>query len=168
MISAIAAIGKNRELGKGNELLWRIPADLKRVREMTTGHPLIMGRKTFESIVAVRGSSLPGRTSVVLTRDKTWTHEGAVVVHSVHEALQAAEDAEGGDEIFIFGGEQIYAALLPYTDRLFLTEVSAEDATADAYFPEFKDEFTQELLRECAVTDEGLEYCYVTLERQME
>lgn len=141
MITAIAAIGKNRELGKGNDLLWKIPEDLKRVKNLTSGHPLIMGRKTFESILAIRGSALPNRTSIVLTRDKKWSHPQAVVAHSPEEAIEKAKNAEGGDEIFIFGGAEIYALTMPFTDRLDLTLVDAEDKDADAYFPAFESEF---------------------------
>lgn len=141
MISAIAAIGRNRELGKGNDLIWKIPEDLKRVRDLTTGHPLIMGRKTFDSIIAIRGSALPNRTSVVLTRDKSWSHPQAVAAYTPQEAIERAKSAPGGEDTFVFGGAEIYGLLMPFTDQLLLTQVDEEDKTADAYFPEFESQF---------------------------
>ncbi len=130
-VSAVAAIGKNRELGKENALLWRIPEDLKRVKALTMGHPLIMGRKTYESI----GKPLPGRTIIVVSRT-AGDIAGCIVKPSVEEALAYAHDIEK-EEIFIFGGSQIYEAALPYTDRLCLTVVDAEDKDADVYFPDY-------------------------------
>src|SRR6185503_7742279 len=108
MISAIAAIGRNRELGKGNQLIWQIPDDLKRFKSLTTGHPIIMGRKTFDSI----GRVLPNRTNIVITRDTHWNHEGVVVAHSVEDAIEKGK-ALDQSEIFIIGGAQIYEAALP-------------------------------------------------------
>jgi len=130
-VSAIAAIGKNRELGRGNELLWRIPEDLKRVKALTMGHPLIMGRRTYESI----GKPLPGRTMIVVSRTQAEI-PGCTVAPSIEAALEYAHGIEK-EEIFIFGGAQIYEAALPYTDRLYLTLIDAEDAEADTFFPDY-------------------------------
>lgn len=140
-VSAVAAIGKNRELGRGNELLWRIPADLKRVKALTMGHPLIMGRKTYESI----GKPLPGRTMIVVSRTQTEI-PGCMVAPSIEAALEYAHGIEK-EEIFIFGGAQIYAAALPYTDRLYLTCIDAEDADADTFFPDYT-EFSEVIKKE--------------------
>src|SRR6185369_7378359 len=98
MISLIAAIGKNNELGKGNDLVWKLPADQKHFRERTTGHAIIMGRKTFVSL----GRSLPNRRNIIITRDKNYTAEGAEITYSLKEALALVKDNE--DEIFIIGG----------------------------------------------------------------
>lgn len=132
-ISAIAAVGRNRELGKNGDLIWRIKEDLGRVRDLTMGHPIIMGRKTHESI----GKPLPGRVNLVVTRDPSYTADGCVVVPSVTMAIEKASLLDQ-DEIFIFGGAQIYEAALPYTDRLYLTEIDAEDPDADTFFPNYE------------------------------
>lgn len=157
-ISTIAALGRNRELGRAGELLWRIPADMRRMKELTMGHPLIMGRKTHESI----GKPLPGRTNIVITG--TQTHiAGCEVFPNLEEALLFAHSIEN-EEIFIFGGAQIYAAALPLTHRLYLTQIDAEDEKADAYFPEYEKEFTR-ILSDESHEHEGLRYRWVTLER---
>ncbi len=157
-ISTIAALGRKRELGKGGELLWRVPADMRRMKELTMGHPLIMGRKTYESI----GRPLPGRTNIVITG--TQTHiAGCEVFSTLEEALLYAQSIET-EEIFIFGGAQIYTVALPYTDRLYLTQIDAEDENADAYFPEYEKEFTKVLSDE-SHEHKGLRYRWMTLER---
>lgn len=156
-ISIIAAIGRNRELGKANTLIWHVREDLKRVKELTMGHPIIMGRKTYESI----GHPLPGRTNIVITRHPT-TITGCVVATSLEAALEAARSVDPG-EIFIFGGASVYAEALPITDRLYLTLINAEDAAADVFFPEYTP-FTKEVFREDHL-DEDIPYSWVTLER---
>jgi dihydrofolate reductase len=140
-VSIIAAIGENRELGKGNELLWRISPDLKRVKALTMGHPLIMGRKTYESI----GHPLPGRTNIVVTRSQMCI-EGCLVFDSFEKALEAAQ-AIDSEEIFIFGGASIYEFALPHTDRLYLTLIHDTRPDADVFFPAYSD-FTKEISRE--------------------
>ncbi len=160
-VIAIAAIGRNSVLGKDNELLWRIPDDMQRLRSETSGHPLIMGRKTFESIIAAVGKPLPNRAHIVVTRDEAWSHEGAVVTHSITDAISRAKDLDQ-EKIFIFGGAQIYAAALPYTDVLMLTLIE-DDKEGDAYFPDFS-EFTKEVFRENREY-EGLKYAWVNLSR---
>ena len=158
-ISIIASIGKNRELGKGAELVWRIPDDLKRVKALTMGHPLVMGRKTFDSI----GRPLPGRTNIVITHAQMCI-EGCLVFDSFEKALNAACTIDL-EEVFIFGGAQVYKEALPLTDRLYLTIVDAEDKEADVFFPEYSG-FTKVILEEM-YTDEksGLRYTYTILER---
>ena len=113
-ISIIAAIGRNNELGKQNELIWRIKEDLKRVKELTMDHPIIMGRKTFDSI----GHPLPGRTNIVITRSSK-NIDGCLVFDSLEKAINAAR-AIDPEEIFIFGGASIYTEAIPFTDRLYL------------------------------------------------
>lgn len=162
-VSMIAAIGRNRELGKGNELLWRIPDDLKRVRTLTAGHPLVMGRKTFDSIISAVGKPLPGRTSVVVTRDLAWQYDGAIVTHSIEEGIEAAKKAPGGEEVFIFGGAQIYTEALPMADKLYLTLID-DEKEADSFFPSYESEFAKVVFEELREY-EGLKYRWVDLER---
>lgn len=162
-ISLIAAIGKNRELGKGNELLWHIPDDLKRFRSTTKGHPCIMGRKTFESIVAILGKPLPNRTNIVITRDKNWSHEEAVALDSIEDAIQLAKRKPGGEEVFIIGGGEIYTLSLGYADKLYLTRI--DDAKeADSFFPEYEALFKKKVFEELHEWN-GLKYTWVDLVR---
>jgi dihydrofolate reductase len=128
ILSCIVAVAENGVIGRGNTLPWRLPADLKRFQKLTTGHTLIMGRKTFESI----GRPLPGRTSIVLTRDAAYDHPGAVVLHSLEEAL---ERCRGEAEVFAIGGAAVFREALPRAQRLYLTRVHA-DVAGDVRFPE--------------------------------
>lgn len=130
MISLIAAIGKNNELGKGNTLLWHLPADMKHFREVTTLHPVIMGRKTFESI----GKPLPNRRNIVITRDVNYKKAGVELVYSLNEALDLFPNQD--EEIFIIGGAEIYKQTIGIADKLYITHVEAEEKEADAFFPE--------------------------------
>lgn len=162
-VAIVVAIGKNRELGDGNTLLWHIPDDLKRFRRLTLGHPIIIGRKTFESILAVLGKPLPGRTNIVLTRDKNWKHDGVLVADTLEKALDIARQQPGADEIHIGGGALVYEQALPFVDRLYLTLV--DDAKpADAFFPEYEHLFTKKISEESHEW-EGLKYRWVNLER---
>lgn len=128
MLSIIAAIGNNRELGKDNKLLWHIPEDLKRFKNLTINHTVIMGRKTYESI----GKPLPNRTNIVITKDNIFTAPGCVVTHSLDEAIQKSNDTE----TFIIGGASIYAQAIDRTDKLYLTKVNGT-FEADTYFPDY-------------------------------
>jgi len=159
-ISLIAAIGQNRELGKHGALLWRIPEDLRRFRDITTGHPIIMGRKTFESI----GKPLPGRKNIVVTRDTAYTREGITRAHSLEEAVGEAARSEGADEIFVIGGGELYAQAMGLSSRLYLTLIEATDPDADAYFPEYQDSFTK-VMREERCESGGLKYRWIMLEK---
>lgn len=161
-VSAIAALGKNRELGKGNELLWHIPDDLKRFKELSMGKPIILGRKTFESIVAILGKPLPGRTSIVVTRDPSWKYEGALVAQSIEAAIDEAKKL-GAEEVIIGGGAQIYEQALPHTDKLFLTIID-DSKGADSFFPPYESEFTKKTFEEHREWN-GLHYTWVNLER---
>ena len=128
-ISIIAAIGKNNEIGKENKLLWHLPAALKHFKEITSGNPVIMGRKTFESI----GKVLPNRKNIIVTRDKKYKVNNAEIAHSIEEALTLCKK---DDEVFIIGGSEIYKQVMSFTDKLYITEVDMEDKKADAFFPE--------------------------------
>lgn len=159
MISMVAAIGRNRELGRGNELLWRIPEDLKRFRTLTRGHPVIMGRKTFESI----GKPLPERTNIVITRDPAWASEGALRAETIDEAIGMAAFSDGGEETFIIGGAQIYALALSHADKLYLTLIDAEAPDADAFFPEYPG--FSKVMAEHKGSHEGLDYTWLDVVR---
>jgi dihydrofolate reductase len=147
VISLIAAVARNRVIGAGNRLPWRLPADLRRFRALTMGHPVVMGRKTYESI----GRPLPGRTNIVLTRQAGYQAPGCVVVSDLDEALRAAGDAtaggETGGEVFIIGGADLYRQTLARAGRLYLTEVAADVPDGDAFFPEIDPALWQEVER---------------------
>jgi len=161
-ISIVAALGKNRAIGKDNQLLWSIPGDLPRFRRLTSGHPVIMGRKTWESIPE-KFRPLPGRTNIVISRDSSYNAPGAVLAQSFPEALSLARDAEGSDEIFAIGGQRVYECALPFATNLYLTLVD-DEKDGDAFFPSYEDQFSKEILRE-EQENEGLEYVWVDLER---
>ena len=127
----IAVIGKNRELGKDNKLLWYIPEDFKRFKKLTSGHTIIMGRKTFESI----GKPLPNRINIVITRNQLWSSLGCTVCYSLEEGLIEAK--KNNNEIFIIGGAEIYKQGIRYADKLYLTLVDKEYPEADAFFPDY-------------------------------
>lgn len=128
MLSLIVAMAKNRVIGANGALPWRLPQDLKRFRALTMGHHIVMGRRTFESI----GRALPGRTSVVITRNPAWRADGVVVARSLADAIAKA----GRDtEIFVIGGEQVFREALPLADRIYLTEIDREFA-GDVFFPD--------------------------------
>lgn len=133
MISIIAAIGKNNELGKNNALVWSMPNDLKYFREKTSGHPVIMGRKTFEAI----GRPMQNRRNIIITRDVDYKKEGIEVVHSLEESLNLVRnEIANGEEIFIIGGEEIFKQSINIADRLYITHINATDKDADTFFPE--------------------------------
>ncbi len=158
----IAAVGSNRAIGKDNQLLWNIPGDLKRFKELTLGHPVIMGRKTWESLPEAY-RPLPGRTNIVITRDSSYGAPGAVLARSFPEALSLARDAEGANELFIIGGQQVYECALPFAHRLYLTVVN-DAPEADAFFPRYEEEFSREISREASAGGD-VSYAHVTLER---
>ena len=128
MISLIWAMDQNRLIGKENNLPWRLPADLANFKRITSGHPVIMGRKTFESI----GKPLPGRKNIIISRNKDLKIEGCDVAHSIEDVRSYSEK----DEVFIIGGAEIYNTFLPIADKLYITEIE-ESFEGDAYFPEF-------------------------------
>ena len=154
-VIAIAAIGKNRALGRNNDLLWDIPSDLAHFRRATKGHPVIMGYKTYQSI----GRLLPKRVNIIMTLG---TEEvcGATMAHSPEEALTLAKKAAHANKIFIIGGGIIYKLMLPFCDKLILTLV--DDAPqADVFFPEYKQDF---ILKETSdqQTENGISFSYTS------
>ena len=159
IISFVAAMSRNRVIGRNNAIPWNMPADIKHMRELTEGKPLIMGRKTHESI----GKPLPNRKNLILTRDRNYKSRGCVVVHTPDEALKAAEGAE---EVIIFGGEEIYKMFLPKADKMYLTIIDA-DFKGDAYFPKYsKDEWKETEREEHKADDENeFRYTFFILER---
>ncbi|MGE5242477.1 MAG: type 3 dihydrofolate reductase [Bacteroidota bacterium] len=151
-VSLIAAMAENRVIGVDNTLPWRLPADLKHFRRLTTGHHVIMGRRNYESI----GKPLPERTNIVVTRNRKYRAPGCVVTHSLEEALERAQtDAE----IFVIGGAEIYRQAFARADRLYLTLVHASVA-GDTYFPEFAADRWNEISRERHEADAKNPYPY--------
>ncbi|MCB9810621.1 MAG: dihydrofolate reductase [Candidatus Nomurabacteria bacterium] len=132
---------KNRVVGKENKLLWHVPEDLKHFKSLTLGHPVIMGRKTFESIVQILGKPLPGRTNIIVTRNSDYQHEGVKTATSLEKAFTIAQE-ENPTEIHIGGGEEIWRLSFPYVDRLHLTFFD-DEPEGDAYFPDFTQDFVE-------------------------
>lgn len=159
-LSIIVAMAKNRTIGVNNTLPWRCPEDLKHFKALTMGHHMIMGRKTFDSI----GKALPGRTTVVVTRDRNLQIEGCLVAHSLPDAIKlCAADSQ----TFIVGGAEIYTQSLDYIDNLYITEIQ-QDVEGDAHFPEFDSSRWQEVAREIRhqQSPQTLEYHFVTYHRK--
>ena len=155
----IAAISENKALGKDNKLIFKIPEDMKRFKEITSGHPIIMGRKTFESI----GRPLPNRTNIVVTRDKNYKAEGCEVVYSLEQAIEVAKrNPPVGGEIFVIGGGQIYKEAISLADKLYLTLVEGK-YEADTFFPDYS-EFKKVIHSESHESF-GYKYEFLELER---
>lgn len=152
-------MGNNREIGVQNKLLWHISEELKRFKEITSGHPIIMGRKTHESI----GRILPNRTNIIVSRDPDYSVDGAVVVNSLEEALQKARNKPGSDEVFIIGGAQIYNQALPVADKLYVTLVDSGFPEADTFFPDYS-EFKNQVF-EKEMESDGYKYKFLELEK---
>lgn len=160
----VAGIGtKTRAIGKDNELLFHVPDDLKRFKELSIGHPIIMGRKTFESIVKILGKPLPHRTNIIVTRDESYKHEGTKVAHSLEQAFELAA-SEYPREIHIGGGAEMYKQALPYVDKLFLT-LFDDEQEGDATFPEYTEDF-EEINRHEPREHNGLKYEWADFERK--
>ena len=147
-ISLVVAMDRNRAIGKGNELPWRLPDDLKRFKALTLGKPILMGRKTADSL----GRALPGRMNLVLTRSGHAPFDGMKVMASVEEARGIAH-ASGAEELCVIGGAEIYALTLPLADRLHLTHVDTAVDGADAFFPSFDADGWQAVARESHAAD---------------
>jgi len=158
-IALVVAMAENRVIGRNNQLPWHIPADLRHFKSLTMGKPIIMGRRTYESI----GRPLPGRDNIVITADSLYQAEGCQVVHSIDQALQAAGRCE---EAMIIGGANLYRQTLKDADRLYLTRVKAEPQ-GDTWFPEIESQQWREIERETHKADESNEYDYdfVVLDR---
>ena len=154
MISIIVATADNGVIGKDNQLLWRLSADLKQFRILTTGHSIIMGRKTFESI----GKPLPNRTNIVISRQSNFDFpEGVSKANSLEKAIEMAKNAEGNEEIFIIGGGNVYKQALEITDKIYLTEIKA-NIEGDAFFPKLNEKDWKEISRISYAKDEKNEY----------
>jgi dihydrofolate reductase len=162
-ISLVVALARNGCIGAQNRLPWNIPEDLKRFREITTGHPIVMGRKTYESI----GRPLPKRTNIVITRDPGLKIESCVVVGSLDEAIAVASGQEvpGHEEIMVIGGGEIFRQAIHRADRLYLTLIDQE-VPGDAFFPEFDRASYREISREHRAGAEGAcSFDFVVLDR---
>jgi len=159
MISIIAAMDENRLIGSNNDLPWHLPADLQRVKQLTTGHSIILGRKNYESI----GRPLPNRKNIVITGNPDYEAPGCIVVNSINAALQAA----AGDDVFIFGGARIYQQMFDLAERMYLTRIHAT-FTGDTWFPEFDPAAWQEIERQDFSADEKnpYNYSFITLEKK--
>jgi dihydrofolate reductase len=155
----VGIIEKTRAIGRGSDLLVRIPDDLKRFKSLTTGHPVIMGRKTYESI----GKPLPNRTNIVVTRNADFKAEGVIVCTNIEDAI-AEGTKKDSKEIFIIGGGEIYKQALPFTDKIYLTLFKTEIG-GDVFFPDYS-EFTKETFREERFDEKtGIHYTWVNLEK---
>jgi dihydrofolate reductase len=154
MITVIAAIAKNYALGKDNDLIWHLPADLKRFKKVTTGHYILMGRNTYESI----GKPLPNRTTIIITRNKNYFKEGCLIANSLEEAIEMAKKEA---QVFIIGGAQIYKETIAkdLAEQLDITLVHNE-FEADVYFPEIDTKIWKEVAREDFKADEKNEHDY--------
>lgn len=172
-ISIISAIGKKNELGKKNDLLWNLPADMKHFRETTRGHAIIMGQKTFESLARNEngeqvGRLLPNRRNIILTQDFSFEKEGAEVVNSVEELIGLLEKTTQPDEeVFVIGGGQIYKLFIEKADKLYITHVDAAFPDADVFFPEIDKNIWHEISREDHLKDEknNFDYSFVTYKK---
>ena len=160
MISLIAAVAQNRALGKDGQLLWHLPEDMRYFRETTRGKPVIMGRKTWESLPDVF-RPLPGRRNIVISRNPAYDAPGATLAGSLEEAVRLAQDDA---EVFVIGGAEIYRQALPLAQRLYLTEV-ARDFDADAFFPEFSASDWIEISRSAAKNGAGLDFTFAVYQR---
>jgi len=158
IISIVAAMGKNNEIGKGNALLCHLPADLKHFKAITSGHTIIMGRKTFESLP---NGALPNRRNIVISRNEHLAIEGAEVYPSLDCALLKCI---GEPEVFITGGAQIYAQTLPVADKLYITQIHAAFPEADVFFPAFDLNNWREIGRETFTADEKNPYLFTFFE----
>ena len=160
-IQAIVAIDGNGAIGRQGDLLCHLPADMKHFKEVTMGHSIVMGRKTFESFPR---RPLPGRQNIVITRNADWQYPGVTVAHSVEEAIAAAQT----DTVFIIGGAQVYEQALPLVDVLHLTRIHARWASADVFFPALDPDEWQEVSREHHQSDHrnAYEFDFITLKRR--
>lgn len=165
-LALVWAMAQNRVIGRNNALPWHLPEDLKYFKRITMGKPIIMGRKTFESI----GKPLPGRTNIVVTRNPDWHHDGVKVVSSLEAARELCEsiaEIDGTEEAMVIGGAEIYRQALPLADRLYLTEVHAE-VNGDTVFPDFDRSQWQETAREDfeAVGPNPYNYSFIILDKR--
>jgi dihydrofolate reductase len=162
VIKILVACDENRVIGKDNQLIWHLPADLKRFKSLTTGHVILMGRKTYESI----GKPLPNRTTIVITRQTDFQAEGTITAHSVEEAILKAKSLSRED-IFIVGGAEIYTVSMALADQILLTQLH-DIFEGDAFFPEISPETWKIVDRERGLTDEKnpFQYSFITYQKK--
>ena len=162
-VCIVAALARNRTIGRRNRMPWHLPEDLKRFKQLTLGHAVVMGRKTFESIIATLGKPLPLRDNIVITRSPDWNCAGCLIVHSLEAALVAAARSR---DVFVIGGAEIYALAMPVAKRLYLTEIDCE-FDGDTFFPEFDRSRWREISRDLrpAAGAQGFAYAFVEYER---
>ena len=158
-IALIAAVARNRVIGRNNELIWQLPGDMRHFRETTRGRPVLMGRRTWESLPE-KFRPLPGRRNVVISRNPHYAATGAELAGSLAEAIEKA----GAGELFVIGGAELYAQALPLAGRLYLTEIAAEFA-GDAFFPAFSLDEWREISRAPGVEENGLKYAFAVYQR---
>ncbi|MEG0929052.1 dihydrofolate reductase [Chryseobacterium sp.] len=160
MTTIVVAMGEKNEIGFENQLLWHLPKDLKHFKDLTSGHPIIMGRKTYESI----GKPLPNRTNIVVSRKKDWFEEGILIVGSLKEAMKFAKKID--EEVFVIGGGNIYEQTMEMVDKLEVTLVKA-DLKADTFFPKINEKIWKKTNEVCHEKDEknGYEFCFQTFEK---
>jgi dihydrofolate reductase len=157
-LSLIVAVARNRVIGANNALPWHLPEDLKRFRALTTGHHIIMGRKTYESLNRL----LPGRTTVIVTRNPDYHVDGALIADSLQSAIaQSADDPEA----FLIGGAELYKDGIKHANKLYITEIDA-NFEGDAFLPEFDLSDWQEVAREAHISEKGLHFSYVVYQRK--
>ena len=161
MLSLIAAVARNRAIGKDNQLLWHLPEDMRHFRETTRGKTVIMGRRTWESLPE-RFRPLPGRLNIVVSRNPGYQAAGATRAGSLQEAI---EKAGVGDEAFIIGGAELYRQALPLASRLYLTEI-AESIEGDVFFPEVLPQEWEEVSRQAQQGTSGLRFSFVVYQRR--
>jgi dihydrofolate reductase len=162
-LSLIVAVSRNGVIGLDNQLPWHLPEDLKYFKSVTMGKPIVMGRKTYDSI----GRPLPGRTNIVITRDPSWHADGVMVAQSLESALDMGSKASaeaGVEEVMVIGGEQIYRMTLPAADRLYLTQVDA-DVEGDAFFPELDTAQWHHINEQLPMLTDTHPYRFLTLDR---
>lgn len=157
-LSIIVAVAHERVIGVNNTLPWHLPEDLKRFKALTMGHHIIMGRKTYDSL----GRLLPGRTTVIVTRNKNYKVEGALVAHSLEAAIALCEN---DSEVFLIGGAELYQDGLKLAHKLYITEIEL-DVVGDAFFPILKSSEWLEIARETHISDKGLNFNYATYMRE--
>jgi len=157
-LSMIVAVAHDGVIGVNNTLPWHLPEDLKRFRALTMGHHIIMGRKTYDSL----GRLLPGRTTVIVTRNENYKVEGALVAHSLEAAIALCEEDE---EVFLIGGAELYQAGLKLAHKLYITEIEL-DVVGDSFFPKLVSTEWQETEREAHTSEKGLKFSYVTYLRK--
>ena len=165
-LSLIVAMADNRTIGRNNELPWHLPDDLKYFKSVTMGKPIVMGRKTFDSI----GRPLPGRLNIVITRNAEWQHSGVKTAASLQQAVAIAAEANPQDqaaliqEVMVIGGEEIYRTAIELADRLYITRVQAE-VEGDAFFPQYNESEWQEVSRQQPESQGDIPYFFQVLER---